>query len=123
MYNLHVLDKINNDYYLKRGFIQTLNLNPLWLNSTYNTQLVYSEHYNQTNYVMKINVLDALVLVQRSTESKQTTHATACTMAQILMLTRSRVHDVGRSASVALQLPIRYLQVHHTTCVYCKNYN
>ena len=37
--------------------------------------------------------LDALVLVQRTTESAQTTHATACTLAQILMPTRSHSHE------------------------------
>ena len=43
----------------------------------------------------KINstdVLDASVLVQTSSESAQTTHATACTLAQILMLTDSHSH-------------------------------
>ena len=37
------------------------------------------------------------VLVQRSTELTQTTQATACTLAPILMLTRSHVHDIGSS--------------------------
>ena len=48
------------------------------------------------------NMLNAAVLAQRSTESTQTTHATACTVAQIFMLTRSHVHDIDRSTSVAL---------------------
>ena len=50
---------------------------------------------NSAIIINSTNVLDALVLVQRST------HETACTLAQILMLTRSHSHvHVGRSASV-----------------------
>ena len=46
-------------------------------------------------------VLNASVLVQRNTESAQTTYATACTLGQILMLTKSHSHvHLGKFSSL-----------------------
>ena len=45
-----------------------------------------------TELITSTNVLNASVLVKRSPESAQTTHVTACTLAQMMMLTRSHSH-------------------------------
>ena len=57
--------------------------------------------FSTRSLINSANGLNVSVLAQRSIESAQTTHATACTLAHILMLTRShsRVH-VHRLASV-----------------------
>ena len=41
---------------------------------------IIQQYYNE---IKSTNMLDASVLVQRSTKSAQTTHATACTLAQM----------------------------------------